>query len=173
MKNQQTSDSQPASRRRDFLRRSVVSAILAPPAAGIAHTMAAPEPTSSEDEVEIRQLYRDYTARLATEAGRPDSLSEASPAEPAPLRLMHDPAQPGETITVSQDRRSASARFPCMAQMAVPLTGDGSLLAMARLQGQYSQTWWEDGIHELDCVRSDAGWKIRDVVFRKAGRHGL
>jgi hypothetical protein len=179
MKNQQTPDSRaasgcPKSGRRDFLRGSgtVVSAMLVP-AAGIAQAGAGenlnnrPGQESGrlallEDAAEIRKLYRDYAVQLATQAGKPGSLPGT------PVRVMQDPAQPAETITVAPDRRYATAQFGCMTQIAVPLMGHESLLEMARLQGQHSQTWWESGIHELDCVKTSAGWQIRSVVYRKA-----
>jgi hypothetical protein len=190
MKNQKTPDSRAMSRRsnsgrRDFLRRSgtVVSAMLAPAAAGIAHAgtgeslnienrlrQNSGQPALLEDTAEISKLYRDYAAHLATQASHSAPLPQQSGTGIAQLRLMQDPAQQADTITVAPDRRTATAQFHCVAQIAVPLRGHGSLLEMARLQGQHSETWWESGIHELDCVKTSAGWKIRRVVYRKAGQ---
>lgn len=182
MKNQEKTDSRAISRRsnsgrRDFLRQSgtVVSAILAPAAAGIAHARSgegerpdggfhqdSEQFARLEDAAAIRELYQDYAAHLTAQAGQPG-------AQAVQLRLMQDPARRADTIAVAPDRKSATARFHCVAQTAVPLTGEGSLLDMARLQGQYAETWWESGIHELDCVRTGSGWKIRSVAYRTAG----
>ena len=102
MKNQKTSDSQVASRRsssgrRDFLLRSgtVVSAMLAPSAAGVAHGGAGESRLDQnlaqrEDEAAIRQLYQEYAARVAAGAIHADP-PESSDAEPVELRLMQDP----------------------------------------------------------------------------------
>jgi hypothetical protein len=149
----------PESGRRSFLRRSgaVVSAMLVPAAAGIAHAETGNAGTL-EDAAAIRKLYQEYAAGLA----------QAGPGQGTTiLRLVHEPGAAGETITLAPDRRSATATFACLAQIAVPLGGSGSLVDMARLQGQHARTWWENGIHELECARTAAGWQIRRLEYRK------
>jgi hypothetical protein len=151
-----------------------------------------------EDAAAIRKLHRDYAAHLAGRAsedlvglftGDGEALvngrrftgaeglrrlcggqSGPSGAEAVQLRLLQDPAQPPESLTVSPDGQSATAQFRCMVETATPLVGDASLLEMARLQGQHSHTWWEDGVYALDCVKAGESWRIRRLTYNRAGR---
>jgi hypothetical protein len=156
--------------RRAFLRGTgaAISAALVPAVAAVDETAE----TAREDAAPIRQLYRDWAVRVA--GGRHREFADlfavdTDPFAPAGLlRLMRDPAQPPGTIAFAPDGRSAIAQFPCMAQIAVPLRGNGSVVEMARLQGQHAETWWESGIHELDCLKTGAGWKIRSVAYRRS-----
>jgi hypothetical protein len=157
--------------RRAFLRGTgaAMSAALVPAVAAVDATAA---DRTREDAGLIRQLYRDWAACLAGQRRREyaDLFSaESETCVPGGLlRLMQDPAQPSETIEFAADRRSAVARFHCLAQIAAPLRGNASVVEMARLQGQHDRTWWESGIHELDCVKTGAAWKIRNLAYRRS-----
>lgn len=106
---------------------------------------------------EVRRL---YCAQFA--AGRTGKKVEPAPGfEPDPSEL--EPA-----VEVAQDRRTASGRFPFSMQVGEPMTGDSSLVAMARLHGEGIVQWWERGSCELACVKTDAGWKIRRLEYRTA-----
>jgi len=158
MKNQPDSGK---SGRRAFLRGAgaAASAALAP---GVAATaLAGGEERTREDVAAIRKLYRDYAAGFA--AQHADSGVEVQ------LRLLRDPAQPPDRIEIAAGGQSARAQFHCMVQTSRPLVGNAPLLAMARLQGQHRETWWEAGVHELDCVKADGKWKIRQVAYRRGG----
>jgi hypothetical protein len=106
---------------------------------------------------EVRRL---YCARFA--AGRTGKKIEPAPGfEPDPSEL--EPA-----VEVAKDRRTASGRFPFSMQVGEPMTGDSSLVAMARLHGEGIVQWWERGSCTLACVKTDAGWKIRRLEYRTA-----
>lgn len=179
MKNDQTNAKRG---RRAFLRGTgaAITAALAPAAAGAALTGGETRPSASAgDAAAIRQLYQDYAARLAS--GPAEDLmalftqdGEAlldrrrfADRETVQLRLLQDPAQPTDSVEVSADGRSARARFHCLAQTAAPLSGNSTVVEMARLQGQYKTTWWEGGVHSLDCVKTRDGWKIRRLTYSK------
>ncbi len=141
--------------RRAFLRGAggaISAALVARPAAASRLEPAA------DDAALIRGLYRDWAASVSAERPR-DGL----------IGLMHDPAAPPETIEFGTDAATAVARFHCRAQLSTALVGDASLIEMARLQGQHAETWWESGIHELDCEKTPEGWKIRRVAYQRIG----
>lgn len=143
--------------RRAFLSAAAVSAALAP-TAGIAASAAEPRLNRREDIAAIRRLYRDYAAGLAA---RPDDPA----TEPIPVRVLQDPAQHEDNIAIAADGLAASARFPCLAQIATPLSGPGSLLEMARLQGNREMRW-ESGVILMECVKETGGWRSRKTLIR-------
>jgi hypothetical protein len=86
------------------------------------------------------------------------------------LKVLHDPSQLADAIEIAPGGQSARASFHCLVQTATPLVGHGpSLLEMARLQGQQHETSWEAGVHDLDCVKLDGQWTIRQLAYRKTG----
>lgn len=87
--------------------------------------------------------------------------------EPAP-GCEPDLSELQEAVEVANDRRTATGRFPFSMQVGEPMTGDSSLVAMARLHGEGIVKWWERGTCELACVKTDAGWKIRRLEYRTA-----
>ena len=64
-----------------------------------------------------------------------------------------DSEQQRESIKVSADRLSASGQFPYSMQVGTPMTGDSSLVGMARLQGEGIVKWWEGGTCEVSYVK--------------------
>ena len=149
--------SKPApSGRRAFLSAAAVSAALAP-ATGFA-AIADQNPDLREDIEAIRRLYRDYAAGLG-------AMPEHPVTEPVPVRLLQDPAEHQDGITIAADGLSASARFPCLVQTAVALAGNGSLLEMARLQGN-RETRWENGIILMECAKESGGWRSKKTLIR-------
>ena len=72
----------------------------------------------------IRRLYCDHFASGCT--GRK--------IEPAP-GFETDPAQQLDIVEVAADRKTATGQFPYSMQVGTPMTGDSSLVEMARLQG--------------------------------------
>ncbi len=89
--------------------------------------------------------------------------------EPAP-GFEPGPAQQPDIVEVSEDRRTASGRFPYSIQAGIPMTGDSSLVAMARLQGEGIVKLWESGICEVCCVKIGQSWKIRRVEYRQVSK---
>ncbi len=89
--------------------------------------------------------------------------------EPAP-GFAPDPAQQLDIVEVAADRKTASGQFPYSIQVGTPMTGDSSLVEMARLQGQGVLHWWEGGIHEVSYVKEDNAWKIKRLEYRVMSR---
>ena len=103
----------------------------------------------------IRRLYCDHFA-----SGRTGRKIEPAPGfEP-------DPAQQLDVVEVMGDRKTATGQFPYSIQVGAPMTGESSLVEMARLQGEGIVSWWESGIHEVSYVKKDNIWKIRKLEYR-------
>jgi hypothetical protein len=85
--------------------------------------------------------------------------------EPAP-GFETDPPQQLDTVEVAGDRKTATGQFPYSMQVGAPMTGDSSLVEMARLQGEGIVSWWESGIHEVSYVKKNNTWKIRKLEYR-------
>ena len=83
---------------------------------------------------------------------------------PAPNFEVHS-EQRRESIEVSADRLSASGQFPYSMQVGTPMTGDSSLVQMARMQGEGIVKWWEGGTCEVSYVKVDKAWKIRRLEY--------
>lgn len=147
--------------RRAFLRGAgaVASAALVPATAAAAP--GSQMERTQDDAAAIRTLYQEYAAGFGAQCAEPGAAVQ--------LRLLRDPAQPPDTIRVAAGGQTARAQFHCMVQTATPLVGQSSLVEMARLQGQHGETWWEAGVHELDCVKVEGQWTIRQLAYRKGG----
>jgi hypothetical protein len=76
-----------------------------------------------------------------------------------------DSEQRRESIKVSTNRLSASGHFPYSMQVGTPMTGDSSLVRMARLQGEGIVKWWEGGTCEVSYVKLDGAWKISRLEY--------
>jgi hypothetical protein len=97
----------------------------------------------------IRRLYCDHFA-----SGRTGRKIEPAPGFEA------DPAQPLDIVEVAADRQTATAKFFYSVQVGAPLTGDSSLVEMARLQGEGIVHWWESGIHDISFEKKENEWRI-------------
>lgn len=73
--------------------------------------------------------------------------------------------QQRESIKVSADRLSAGGQFPYSMQVGTPMTGDSSLVRMARLQGEGIVKWWEGGTCEVSYVKVSNAWKISRLEY--------
>jgi hypothetical protein len=103
----------------------------------------------------IQRLYCDHFA-----SGRTGRKMESAPG------FELDPAQQLDIVEVAGDRKTATGQFPYSIQVGAPMTGDSSLVEMARLQGEGIVSWWESGIHEASYVKKDNTWQIRKLVYR-------
>jgi hypothetical protein len=103
----------------------------------------------------VRRLYCDHFASGLT----------GKKIEPAP-GFEPDPAQQLDIVEVATDRKNASGRFSYSIQVGAPMTGDSSLVKMARLQGEGILQWWEGGIHEVSYVKEGNAWKIKRLEYR-------
>jgi hypothetical protein len=75
-----------------------------------------------------------------------------------------------ESIKVSADRLSASGQFPYSMQVGKPMTGDSSLVRMARLQGEGIVKWWEGGTYEVSFVKVGGAWKIGRLEYHATSK---
>jgi hypothetical protein len=89
--------------------------------------------------------------------------------EPPP-GFESDPALPQDIVEVTEDRKTATGQFFYSIQVGAPMTGDSSLLEMARLQGEGIVRWWESGICEASFVKAGESWKIRRLEYRAASK---
>jgi hypothetical protein len=103
----------------------------------------------------IRRLYCDHFA-----SGRTGRKIEPAPG------FETDPAQQLDIVEVAGDRKTATGQFPYSIQIGAPMTGESSLVEMARLQGEGIVNWWESGIREVSYVKKDNTWKIRKLEYR-------
>jgi carotenoid cleavage dioxygenase len=81
-----------------------------------------------------------------------------------------DPAQHQDIVRVAEDRKTATGQFSYSIQVGTPMTGDSSLLEMARLQGEGVAKWWEGGTCEASYARVGESWKIRRLEYRTASK---
>jgi hypothetical protein len=81
-----------------------------------------------------------------------------------------DPAQQLDIVEVAADRRTATCQFPYSMQVGEPMTGNSSLVEMARLQGEGIMKWWEGGTCEAFYVKAGESWKIRRLEYRAASK---
>ena len=103
----------------------------------------------------IRRLYSEHFA-----SGRTGRKIEPAPG------FDQDPAQQLDIVEVAGDRKTAAGQFPYSMQVGAPMTGDSSLVEMARLQGEGIVHWWESGTHEVSYVKQNDAWKIRKLEYR-------
>jgi hypothetical protein len=82
--------------------------------------------------------------------------------------LPRDPHE--DLIEVAADRASATGRFHCLVQAEAALPAHLPLIEMARLQGQGTRQWWENGVYESTYVRAGSAWKIQHLEYRALGR---
>jgi len=73
-------------------------------------------------------------------------------------------AQPG-AIAFSEDGKRASQRQPVKVEIAQELEGDGTLIQMARLQGNTLALAVLPKTLAVQYVRTGGGWAIEDIAF--------
>jgi hypothetical protein len=103
----------------------------------------------------IRRLYCDHFA--PRQAGKK--------MEPAPGFDL-DPALQQDIVEVAADRKTATGQFSYSMQVGEPMTGNSSLVEMARLHGGGIVKWWEGGICEASYVKVGESWKIRRLEYK-------
>ena len=80
--------------------------------------------------------------------------------------FLLDQTQERDSVEVAPDRQSARARFHCLIHAGARLASPGSLMEMARLQGQGTAEWWEGGVYANAYVRHGGTWKIWRLDYR-------
>ena len=84
--------------------------------------------------------------------------------------MLREHAQRQDSIAIAPDRRSATASFHCLTQVAEAEDTNAPFLEMARLHGQGVRRWWEAGIYNNTYVRNGDAWKIKRLVYHPAGQ---
>ncbi len=107
----------------------------------------------------IRRLYCDHFALGLT----------GKKIEPAPGFEL-DLEQQQDIVEVAEDRKTATGQFPYSIQVGTPMTGDSSLVEMARLQGEGIVKWWEGGTCKASYVKIGESWKIRRLEYHPASK---
>jgi hypothetical protein len=107
----------------------------------------------------IRRLYCDHFALNQT----------GKKIEPAP-GFESDPAQQPHTVEVAEDLGTATGQFPYSIRVGEPMTGESSLVDMARLQGEGIVKSWEGGTCVASYIKVGESWKIRRLEYRAASK---
>jgi len=102
------------------------------------------------------QMHRIKYTKLSSE--RISAKLAAASAGPACLA--------GSSVLAGKTLRIATDDGPV--QTVPPLVGEALLIETARLQGNWT-SWWESGIHELECSNTGDEWTIRRLVYRPIG----
>lgn len=168
-----------STRRRFFWKAG--AALSAPLAIGTAkaavpeHDEAAADLKSLGDIDSIRRLQIDLTSRL--NSGTTSTLDDlfvgsADTAALAGIRRIA-PADYGERdlIELAPDGRSAHAKFHCAVETQAPINAEGTLVEMARQQGDGFVRRQEARVLEADYVLQGGRWKIEHLRF--IGVHAL
>jgi SnoaL-like domain len=116
--------------------------------------------TFKQRNQEVSRLYREHFASSKT-----GKNMEQAPG----FELTADQQQ--DNVLVYQDCLSAEATFPYSIQVGSPIELDTSLAAMARLQGEGVQTWWEGGVYKIAYRKDGAGgWKVSRLEYDTLSR---
>lgn len=130
---------------------------------------AASEPSVAHDDMDsIRRLHQtlasainDDTARasdLFADGNLPAALATVTRLQPADFG-QHD------TIEIAPDARTAHATFHCVIETRVPIAAEGTLIEMARAQGEGFIRSTSSRMLEFLYVRDADTWKIKTASF--------
>ena len=84
--------------------------------------------------------------------------------------MLREDTEQQDSIAIAPDRKTATASFPCLTQVAETEETNAPFLEMARSYGQGIRQRWEAGIYENTYVRTGNTWKIKRLVYRPDGR---
>ena len=159
-----------AATRRSFFAKAG-TALALPLAAGAA-TADPGAPEGASDPVKaIRRLQQALAREINDATGREAQLFTAGklPAELVGVtRLL--PADFGEhdAIEVGADGRSARATVHCAVETQVPIAAEGTLIEMARAQGEGFVRAKACKVLDMACVCTGGTWKIKALAMREA-----
>lgn len=157
--------------RRSFIRNAGVAvtaavagtaAAAADPAADARHRLALLEDTNAITVLQQRWfalMQQHNTAALGT--------LFAGEVPPVHAGDLLDARIDGSSVAVAPDRRSAAATVRARVLLGTPVSGDGTLQQMARLQGQTERQWSESGVYTAQYVKLDTEWKLQSLQYRK------
>ncbi|MEP7313552.1 MAG: nuclear transport factor 2 family protein, partial [Pseudomonadota bacterium] len=99
----------------------------------------------------IQQLFTDQYRRQATA-----TLHSA---------YRRNALQQADSVTLSADRLRATATFHVDVHLSMPLQGESTVAAMARLQGLMAERRWESGRLETTYVKTPGQWKLASLTY--------
>jgi hypothetical protein len=150
--------------RRSFLKSGAiaaapVAAIAVPAAAFAADDGGRAKLARLEDERAIADLHHELLRQVNAGGARAHGLDEGLRA------ISPDAAAVRQAPDFSPDGQRASQRQAVTVELAAELTGDETLLRMARLQGNTASIASESRVLIAKYVRRDGGWAIDRVAF--------
>jgi hypothetical protein len=163
-----------SSTRRLFLAGAALSAPAAVATAAAARPVdeTAERLARLEDLNAVRTLKDSYLRRVNARAGDEIAALYVEPKKAAldetVCSLVADAAGEPETIELAEDRASAVVQAACTAETETPIEGDGTLVEMARLQGDGVVRSAERRVLEIAAVKIDGAWKIARAELRPA-----
>jgi hypothetical protein len=156
--------------RRSFLKSGAIVAApiaaVAAPAAVLAGDGSSARLARLEDTRAIEALNRDFVRRFnasGAEGAARLFVRGTSPRLDGAARLALDPAAEPELFEISDDGASARCRQACIVEHDHALEGEGTLIQMARLQGNTQVQTTERRVLVAEYVRRDDGWAIGDL----------
>ena len=78
-----------------------------------------------------------------------------------------DQSQQQDLISVSRDRKQASASFHDQVLISTPIRGQSVLADMARQQGMTAQSHWENGRYDIAFTRVNDRWLISRLHYHR------
>ena len=78
-----------------------------------------------------------------------------------------DQSQNQNLISVSDDRKRASASFYNQVLICTPVRWQSALAEMARQQGMTTQSYWENGRYDMAFTRVRDQWQISRLSYQK------
>jgi hypothetical protein len=156
--------------RRAFLKTGAIAAaplaVVGVPAAALAADGSKAKLARLEDEREIGELHGKLLRRLnAGTAGELFASGEAPQLDAGVRGVAPDHSVEPGTIAFSEDGHRASQRQPVKVEMAQELEGDGTLIQMARLQGNTLALAVLPKVLVAQYVRGANGWAIESIAF--------
>ena len=131
----------------------------------------APDHAKSIHVKSIRQLQQALAREMNDASGRGAELFAAGklPAELAGVtRLL--PADFGEhdAVEIAADGLTARATLHCAVETQVPIAAEGTLIEMARAQGEGFVRATACRMLDMLCVREGETWKIKTLAMHEA-----
>lgn len=160
--------------RRLFVRSAGLAAAAAAPIAVASVAAAETDDTALrlrrlEDEKAVRALQQAYLTHVNAGAHGEAAKLFADPAvartDPT-LRSLAPMPDASDAIEIAADGQAAVAKVRCLAATETPIEGRGTLLDMARAQGEGVIRRSEPRLLELAAVRREGGWRIESVLQR-------
>jgi hypothetical protein len=162
-----------ATRRKFFVKAGTALSIpLAAGASAMEPVLAGTVPPAALDHANsIRRLQQALAREIHDASGRASELFAAGklPTSLAGVtRIL--PADFGEhdVVEIAADGLTARATLHCSVQTQVPIEGEGTLIEMARAQGEGFVRSASRQLLEMACVRQRGAWKIKTLTMRDA-----